>query len=281
MASSSPPDGPAGPRRRAVAEEARRRLDQRSNVVWRLFVAIFESSLRRHFHAVRISCASAPPPLTTSPLVIYCNHPSWWDACLHVSIIARLFPGRVLRGPIDARMVAKYPFMPRIGIFGVEQDEARGAAIFLAAAREIFARPSDVFVITAQGRFADPRERPVRLEPGIAHLPGLAPAIAFVPLAVEYCYWRERGAEALLRFGPPVDGDALATLDHAARRTELESALESTMDSLAVEAIARDPEAFSTVLAGARGAHPVFDAWRRLTGAVHGRRVDVGHGEAP
>ena len=55
--------------------------------------------------------------------------------------------------------------------------------------------------ITAQGRFADVRARPLGLRPGVARLAEIAPDALFVPLALEYAFWDERGAEAFAAFG--------------------------------------------------------------------------------
>ncbi len=274
---SLPPDRKSSPRRVALEAEARRRLDLRSEWISRAFFKIFEASVHRHFHAVRVSRAVAPPARDRAPLVLFSNHPSWWDACIHVIVAAHLFSGRIMRGPIDAAMIEKYPFMPKIGIFGVEQGDARGAAVFLAVCREVLRRPREFLAITAQGHFADQRSRPIVLEPGLAHLADLAEDTAFVPLAIDYTFWTERRGEVLLRFGPPIAAAELKSLDVAHRNARLAEALEATMDALAVEVVARDPGAFDLLVSGRRGVHPVFDAWRRLRAAVGGRRFDPGH----
>ena len=47
-----------------------------------------------------------------------------------------------------------------LGVFGVEPKTMRGAREFLRTSRSILARPRTALWITAQGRFADARERP-------------------------------------------------------------------------------------------------------------------------
>ena len=119
-----------------------------------------------------------------------------------VLLARRLLPG--LRGlRADRRRDAEeYGFFERIGVFGVEPDSPRGAAAFLRAATEMLSRPDRLLLITAQGRFTDLRERPLGLRPGVARLAEVAPDARFLPLAVEYAFWTERGAEALAAFGP-------------------------------------------------------------------------------
>ena len=108
--------------------EALAAIGRRSALWFAAFATIFARALRRDFHAVRVSRAGPPPEPATPHLVVYCNHPSWWDAALIPVLIARLFPGRTGFAPIDAAMIARYGFMTRIGAFGVAQNAPRGAA---------------------------------------------------------------------------------------------------------------------------------------------------------
>jgi 1-acyl-sn-glycerol-3-phosphate acyltransferase len=105
--------------------------------------------------------------------------------------------------------------------------------------------------VTPQGRFADVRERPLAFKPGLAALAAKARnGCTVVPLAVEYVFWNERLPEALLRFGDPVHvgGQSSEVLQH-----ELEAALTTTMKALKLEAMARDPKAFSLLRREGRG----------------------------
>ena len=93
-------------------------------------------------------------------------------------------------------MLRQYGFFERIGVFGVDRTRPAAPRDFLRAARRHPVAPDRLLWITAQGRFADVRERPLGLRPGVARLAELAPDAPFLPLAVEYAFWNERGAEA-------------------------------------------------------------------------------------
>lgn len=274
-----PPDATG---RRAEAERrARAALSVRSRWHFDLFAWIFARALRSDFHAVRLARANPVPPPPSGRLVIYTSHPSWWDACLYVTVLKRFFPNHIMRAPIDATMIAKYPFMAKIGAFGVDLGSKRGALDFLAVCRALFEDSRNLLIVAAQGRFADVRERPLRLQSGIAHLPDLAADVVLVPLAIEYAFWSERQPEALLRFGPPLSGDELAPLDVAQRLARLERALETQMDALAADSKARRLEAFATLIDGSRGVNPLYDTWRRLRALVRGRTFSPEHGAPP
>lgn len=251
---------------------------RRSALAWRFMVPWFERFLRRHLNALRLA-RWGEPPRVAGPLVVYSNHPSWWDAAVYVVLGGRLFPERACFAPIDAAMLGRYGVFERLGAFGIEPVGPRGAAAFLRAAREILASPERALWVTAQGRFVDARERPVRLRPGIARVVELAPDAGFVPLALEYPFWTERGAEALAAFGPPRSGRDLLRLGREARLGRLENDLAGIMDRLGADAVARDPARFRTLVAGRAGVGGVYDGWRRLRARARGERFDAAHGE--
>lgn len=229
--------------------------------------------LRRHFHAVRLSGAKPHVP-PDAPLLVYCNHPSWWDPMVGILLATRFFPQRHPYAPIDAAMLEKYRFFAKLGFFGIQPDSVRGAVTFLRKGQAILASPRRALWVTAEGRFTDPRQRPVSLRPGVARLARRLDRGVVLPLALEYAFWTERLPEALARFGDPIDLAAHRGLSAPAWQILLESQLQQTMDALAVDAMTRDPRAFDTLLAGGAGVSLVYDAWRRLRGE---RRLE--HGE--
>jgi 1-acyl-sn-glycerol-3-phosphate acyltransferase len=248
----------------------------RSARMARFFAGVMRRQLARQFRAVRIARPGLPPLDVSRPVMVVTNHPSWWDPAVIIALHDTLFPGRTGFGPIEAAMLDKYPFMGRIGLFGVEEG-ARGAAGFLRVAGRLAARPDRVLWITAQGRFADPRERPLGLRPGAAHLLARQPGLVALPLALEYPFWSEKRPEALLRFGTPVaarEGEAAAEVG-----ARLEAALTASCDALAALAMARDPAAFRTVIGGARGTGGVYGLWQRGRAALAGRRFVPDHEE--
>jgi 1-acyl-sn-glycerol-3-phosphate acyltransferase len=241
----------------------------------------FTRFLRRHLDGLNLPHWSAPAVAGhRGPVVIYCNHPAWWDAAVIILLAGRLYPGRDHRAPFDAAMLAKYKIFERMGAFGVDLETARGGAQFLAAARAILARPGAVLWITAQGRFQDVRVRPLGLRPGVARLAELAPDALFVPLALEYAFWEERGAEAFAAFGPALTAAELAALPRPERLARLEGVLTETLDRLGVDVMSREPERFRPLLAGRKGVGGLYDLWRAAAARLRGRSFDPAHRSA-
>lgn len=242
------------------------------------FRFMFAGFARKHLRAVRVAHWGLPPADDPSrPLVVYANHPSWWDGVAFMLYSTELFPGRRMFIPMEAEALNRYGFMRRIGVFGVEQNSARGAVAFLRTAKEVLAGPGTMLWMNAPGRFMDVRDRPVPMAPGLVRLAEYAPNARFLPMAIEYPFWAERAAEMLAGFGPPLEGAELAAMERESRGEALARALEAAMDRLAQDAMARDPARFRDVLRGREGMGGIYERWRRLLAVARGKPFDPRH----
>lgn len=242
------------------------------------FRFIFGRTAARRLRAIRLAHWGAPRvEAGQGPLVIYANHPSWWDGVAFMILSTELLPGRRMFIPMEAEALSRYGFMRRLGVFGIEQQSARGAVAFLRTAQSVLADPGHMLWMNAPGRFCDVRERPVPIAPGLTRLAELAPDARFLPLAVEYPFWTEATPEMLAGFGPPIPAAELAALDRDARADRLRTALEAVMDRLAADAIARDPGRFRVVLEGRAGMGGIYQGWRQARAALRGEAFDPRH----
>lgn len=240
----------------------------------RLFVAYLRRYFAKSFCAVR---TSGEAPKTAKPLIVYANHPSWWDP-IHFSLLASYkLPDREVYGPMDTRALEKYRFFKKLGVFGVDSTP-RGAARFLRTSLEILVKPRASLWLTAEGRFTDSRLRPVRLQPGLGHLVWRLQEAVVVPLALEYPFWNESTPEATSRFGRPFDLAAEPGYSIRQWTERLEERLEETMDALAEDVKSRDASRFETVLAGRVGIGGVYDAWRAARAHLRGESFSSAHG---
>jgi 1-acyl-sn-glycerol-3-phosphate acyltransferase len=240
------------------------------------FDRVFTRFARRHLNAVRLARWGRPRLPPDGPVVVFANHPSWWDGMAVMLLWKRLLNERQLYVPMDAEALGRYGFMRRLGVFGVEPG-ARGAAGFLRVAAEVLAAPDRLLWINAPGRFCDVRERPVPIAPGMSRLPELAPGATFLPLALEYTFWNERAPEMLVAFGEPIPAADFLAEAREARAGRMSAALVATLDRLAADSIARDPALFETLLEGRQGMGGVWQAWRRAATLLRGERFDPRH----
>jgi 1-acyl-sn-glycerol-3-phosphate acyltransferase len=244
-------------------------------------VSTFRRYFTRHMNALRIAPWGMPAVPPQGPVIIYSNHPAWWDAAVYILVADRFFPAYESYAPIDAAMLKQYGIFGRIGAFGVDLESPRGAADFLKAGAEILSARNRALWITAQGRFGDVRERPLGLKPGVARLVERAPDCTILPLAIEYGFWLERGAEAFIAFGEPMRGQDLVNLPRPARLERLENELTATLDHLSADVQRRDPARFRVVLEGRAGVGGFYDGWRRMAAALRGRTFDPSHEGRP
>ena len=254
-------------------------LARRSQRLFRLFALYLRWYVSRHFHAMRLSRTGRPVVAPGRALIVYSNHPSWWDPAIYILLCDMLFRGRAGYGPMDSAALGKYGVLERMGVFGVPQDDKRGAGIFLRTALAVMEQPGTMLWITAEGQFTDARLRPIRLRPGLAHLARRLPGATILPLAIDYTFWNESRPEILVRFGDPLDTSL--ECDAAGWTVRLEQNLTQTMDALAAEATSRNPALFTPLLRGGAGVGGIYDSWRWLRSVRSGRRFDPSHEGEP
>ncbi|MEM9250972.1 MAG: lysophospholipid acyltransferase family protein [Planctomycetota bacterium] len=242
--------------------------------------------VRKNFHAVRLLGDNplADPNIVGEdrPLIVYLNHPGWWDPMMAVYLADRWVRDRRHGAPIDAVALEKYRVFRSLGFFGIETGSANGGRTFLRTAEACVDHGWTLWV-TAQGRFADPRERPVELMPGIAHLVRRlskrpdAERGHVLPVALEYPFWTEKTPEALVNVGEPMPIAGFAGESVEAIDGRLSVALTESMDRLAAAAIARDLQSFAICDSGHAGIGGPYDWWRRMTAKLRGERFTAGH----
>lgn len=248
-------------------------------IVTRLFATYAERLVRKHFHSVRIL---GHPDLSTfkdRPLLIFANHPSWWDPLISLVVWRHLFSGRIPYAPIDAVAVEKYAFFKKLGFYGIERGTARGARNFLRISTALLEKPESLLMVTPQGRFADVRERSLKLEAGLGHLNRRSPRGVCLPLAIEYPFWEEKCPEVLLHFGEPLVNEHYADCDIEHINHELEFRLAQAQANLAAASINRDVANFNTLVGGGRtGTNVVYDSWRKFKALLRGESFSPAHG---
>ncbi|WP_428391933.1 lysophospholipid acyltransferase family protein [Lichenicoccus sp.] len=248
----------------------------RSPILFRLFAYYLRLRVRRGFHAIRLS-GQLPVVPRGQPVIVFANHPSWWDPAVFIILGDTLFRGRPGYGPMESDALRRYGFFRRLGAFGIEKNTAAGARRFLEIARAVLAEPGAMIWVTAEGNFTDPRVRPVRLRPGVAHLARSIPDAVLLPLAVEYVFWNESRPELLVRFGNPIAADA--AIRPAEWTQRLQTVLAREMDALAADSASREKQRFQTLLSGTVGSSMIYDTTRRLAALLRGRHFSPAHEE--
>ena len=229
-----------------------------------LFRTVVHRYFRRHFRAVRVVGADRLRE-QRGPLIVYANHSSWWDPMICFLLAAELLPTRRHFAPMEADSLDRYAVLKRLGVFPVAIETARGAVQFLRIGQAVV-ESGGVLWITPQGRFVDPRQKPLAFKPGLAALAARVGQCTVLPLAIEYTFWDERKPEVLMEFADPIE---VHGADAAELGPKLVDALERVMSRLQNRSLTRDPQAFDQVLArGGVGTGGIYGFGQRLRALV-------------
>ena len=104
-----------------IGRAARDPVALRHAQMTRFFSGVMSRQMAGSFRAVRLAKPGLPSIPPDRPVVVFSNHPSWWDPAFVIVLHPRLFPDREGYGPMEEAMLARYGFFRRIGLFGVEE----------------------------------------------------------------------------------------------------------------------------------------------------------------
>lgn len=179
-----------------------------------------------------------------SKVVVYSNHPSWWDPIVFALLTGRLWPEHAVITPIDEAALRFHLYFHGLGFFGLAPSSAAGLRRFIEVANTCFEGPGDrCLAVTPEGRFSDGR-RPLRLQRGLAlALHGhQGPPLLAVPAAIGYRKGFLGRLEATLTVGEPLllpSQAALTSVDPL--HHELARRLEGALDDLEVHLMGGQP----------------------------------------
>ncbi|MGP1346695.1 MAG: lysophospholipid acyltransferase family protein [Phycisphaerales bacterium] len=256
---------------------------------FRFFAAYTRRLIRKRFNALRITSETAPllerAAELPAPLLIALTHSAWWDPLIAVALHDRFTPHRRPLAPMEHEQLAKFRFMTRLGMFGIDPDHPAAIDTTTAYLLEHLAgthndhsntRNDAALWITPQGQFADPRA-PIRLRPGLAALAARLPTTpTLITIALEYPFWTEQRPEVLVH---AASTDPPQTNTTTAWHRAITASMQSSSAHLAQRAIQRDPANFITLpltrpsrstnsesTATTTRINPIYDLWLRLRG---------------
>jgi 1-acyl-sn-glycerol-3-phosphate acyltransferase len=248
MRQAHPPELPAIPARRSRLGEAL--------IYW----ALVRWAVWSHFDRVWLKVEGPLPHPADGPLIIYSNHPSWWDGYM-CFLLTRM----ALRGCFEGYLMMEEPELRRYcfftwaGCFSVDRRDPRSAARSVAYIGRLLAQRRDrALVIFPQGTLVSNDRRPLAVYSGVAHIARRAGGATLWPVALRYEFRGEQRPEAFIRAGPahhaPADVDARALTAEVGRR------LTAAADALRDEVTEGQLDAYRVLLRGRGGVNRVFDA---------------------
>ena len=244
-------------------------LPAQTNVhVLRWFRWYIARMVKTSFHALRVSKESAKTlellRTADSTLVVAMNHQSWWDPLVGLLLSGEVCPERPGLAPMDREMLERFGILRRVGVFGLDPDDAASLDAMRAYFSEfVRTSPGGSLWLTPQGEFADPRT-PVKLRPGAAAVAADHEDCRVVSVALEYGFWLDKKPEIFLHASEvvPPEQRSVAGWHRALTRT-----MRADNERLEELVIARSPDAFTPLLTpSGGGTSPVYNLWLRLRG---------------
>jgi hypothetical protein len=224
-----------------------------------IYRALVRSALWSSWEGVRYALRGALPEPRGGPLIVYLNHPGWWDGYMCFLISRELLRGR-FDGYImmEEPQLRAYRFFAWCGAFSIDRHSPRAAARSVAyVGRLLRERAGRALYIFPQGTIAPNDRRPLEIFPGVAHIARRAGGATLLPVALRYEFRGEQRPEAFMLIGPAhwSDGADVRALGREVGRRLTESA-----DTLRDLVLAGQLEAFQTLVRGRPGVNRVFDA---------------------
>lgn len=235
---------------------------QKSAFITWLIGVYFRRKIRRAFAAVHLKGAEHAVPVRRDvPLVLYANHPAWWDAVLPAILSNQVFHHDAY-AMMEEKQMQQYGFFRRIGCFSVVRDNPRKAVESLRFAADLLRHHSRALWIFPQGTLTSVEKRPLNLYNGTARLLRELGDVTAVPVAFRYEFVDKEWPEVFIAFGKPWHIRSDERVEINMTTDLLQQLLEYEMDVQREDVMEREFEAYQTILAGRRSVNERWDALR-------------------
>lgn len=228
-----------------------------------VYWGLVRSAVWSHFDRVWLKVEGALPQPAGGPLIVYMNHPSWWDGymahLLNHLVLRRAFRPYVM---MEEPQLRRYRFFSWSGAFSVDRHDARSAmrSVAYVAQQLAGARPACLYIFP-QGAITPTDRRPIAVFGGLAHVVRRCGGATLWPVALRYEFRGEQRPEALIRAGPA--HYASAESSPRALTAEAAARLTAACDALRAEYTAGDLAGYRALLRGRPGVNRLFDALMR------------------
>ncbi len=252
---------------------------ERTEWIFKGFQWYASRMVRREFESLAVdeSCLNGETFKPDTPVLVYANHPSWWDPILAVLVNQYAFPERHFFAPIDARALEKYQVFKKLGFFGIELKSHSGAAEFLDVSRSILNRPNSALWLTPEGQFSDARDHGRPLMNGLTHLFVATPGMIAIPLAIEYVFLNERKPYMLTKLGTPIVSQEEGRHNKEACGSRLAKELRTTQANLAELAKERSLDPFKMIVSSHKRPESLYDWSRVFKSLVSRKPIELRH----
>jgi 1-acyl-sn-glycerol-3-phosphate acyltransferase len=159
---------------------------------WDVYV---RTKVRRQFRSVWIR---GELPSVQSGLLLYANHPSFWDGfAMHVLCHHAGWDGYCA---MDEKNLSTYPFLRRLGAFSIRPGDGASTLESMRYARGLLQSPGSAIVIFHEGELIPNSKAPLQLRAGVELLSRWASRC--LPLSLRYVFFENERPDLLIDVGP-------------------------------------------------------------------------------
>lgn len=168
------------------------------------------------------------------PTILFAPHSNWWDGIVLYNITHRIFH-REIRLMIEE--LNRFPLLRRGGGYSVNKKSPQSAMKALQYSVDVVGDMRNMLCIFPQGIIRPPHYRPIEFQTGLAYIAQNAVKrygkINLVPVAIEYCFFRDNRPEVVVDFGKRIELSNDQPLNRKDLTHMLEQALTQTCDNQA------------------------------------------------
>ena len=241
-------------------------IKQRRN---RWFAAWFCHHARQKLKANFRKCSLTPDsqlPVFEDqvPVVVICNHSSWWDPLLALFLSQYIF-NRPLYGVMAEEQLRRYGIFRYVGIYSVDRESNQEGRAFLRYTRDLITGKNCLLWIYPQGELLSNGHPSLEFKKGFVQIMTHLPKVHLLKIVVSYDFWIESKPEIVIDLLPletlmPRKGSEFVT-----RLTErVQSEMTERLSEVKRIVRTQDGTPLKPLFLNDGGTHAVYDFYRRL-----------------
>lgn len=175
-------------------------LEAKKSAWFEKIFAIYNRNLfKRRFQALRVEGIQN---LDKFPLIIYCNHSSWWDGLVAFEISRRARLDSFVM--MEEKQLKNLFLFRKIGAFSVVRENPREAVKSINYAANLLKEKLDRTIwVFPQGEILPNDVRPLEFYNGVSRIVEKVEKCHVLPIAMRYEFFGEWKPEALAKVGEP------------------------------------------------------------------------------
>lgn len=142
----------------------------------------------------------------TVPTILFAPHSNWWDGIVLYNTTHRICKKEIR---LMVEELNRFPLLRRGGAYSVNKKSPQSAMKALKYSVDLLKDLRNQLCIFPQGIIRPPHYRPIEFQTGLAYIAQSAVKkygkINLIPLAIEYCFFRDNRPEVVVDFGKCIE----------------------------------------------------------------------------